>query len=149
MAAIDLDHRRQAAPADFPAKQDLQAPQADPLELALAELARISDELPLERRIRRLQGVLALHFDDKDALVRKSFRIERALHPSRVNLVLEQATAWSFADPHETALLWHEAVTRAKRLDTLHPGTQCSAEHTLQRIQQEARADTRLEGLWK
>ena len=124
-------------------------PAADPLEKALALLEQAGKITPLDREIRRYQGFLALHFEGQDAVVRKAFEIERALDPTWVKAPLQQALAWSNADPEETVRLWGEALRRARWLDQRHPGSQWSETATCTRIREQVRGKLPMEQLWK
>ena len=123
------------------------APADDLLEKALTRLQLAAPLAPLDRSLLRYQGFLALHFDDKVALADRTFAIERALDPTWVNGPLRQAQAWAPSDPQRCAALWHEALSRANRLDQLHPGNYWSKEVTLQSIHQAAKGKPDLEKL--
>lgn len=87
---------------------------ADPLELAMAELDMAVALTPMDARLHGLRGMLALHFDERDAEARRDFLRQRLLEPSWVRLPLIQAQAWSRIDSRETAELWAEAISRVK-----------------------------------
>lgn len=122
-------------------------PGEDILEKALGSLRKTGEVTPLDRSIRRFQGFLALHFDDKQALVRKSFEIELELDPTWVQAPLQQALAWSTVDPEESAKLWKEALKRAHWLDQHHPRSQSSVARTHNRIRDQVRGKPDLEHL--
>ncbi|MEO8616270.1 MAG: O-antigen ligase family protein [Luteolibacter sp.] len=120
-----------------------------PIEKALVLLEKAVNISPLDRKIRRYQGFLALHFDDRDALVRETFKIERDLDPKWVNAPLDQALAWSNADGDETANLWDVALQRARWLDQYHPGSRWSEATIRMRIREQARGKPLLEQILK
>lgn len=123
------------------------APAEDLLETALASLDRSEKVAPLDWGIRRNRGFLALHYDDKEQMVRKSFQIERVLDPTWVKAPLQQALLWSTTDVEETAGLWAEAIRRARWMDHHHPGSQWSEARTRERIREQARGKPDLEKL--
>ncbi|MEO5715532.1 MAG: O-antigen ligase family protein [Luteolibacter sp.] len=124
-------------------------PGEDLLEQALVPLEAAARLAPLHRRVRHLQGFIALHFEDLGALVRTSFPIELQLDPTWVSSPLDQALAWSNSDQGETVRLWGEALRRARWLDQNHPGSWWNEVRTRQRIQEQARSKPELEQLWK
>ena len=95
---------------------------ADPLETALSQLESAVKLTPMDSHAHGLRGMLALHFDDKDALAKQAFAAQRALNPNWVELPAMQGDAWSKINPAETTELWREAVQRAKRLEPDHLG---------------------------
>ena len=111
--------RAETAPAPESARPDSE----DPLETAIAELDEALTRTPLNARALGLKGMLALHFDDKDASARGAFAAQRALEPTWVALPLIQANAWSRINPEETLFLWQEAMQRAAELEHFLPGT--------------------------
>lgn len=117
----------------------------DPFEVALASLNQAEAIAPLDRGIHRNRGFLALHFDDKAQMVRKSFQIERVLEPTWVQSPLQQALLWSTTDSAETVESWAEAMRRARWMDQHHPGSQWSEARTRERIREQARGNTVLE----
>ncbi len=124
-------------------------PSEDLLERALTELDRAARVAPLQRNLYRLQGVLALHFDDKVQLAARAFAIDRALDPSWVGAPFQQAKVWSSSSPDEACSLWIEALERAKRLDRLQPDTRWSEQNTRQLILAEVQGKPALEAQWK
>lgn len=110
---------------------------SDPLEAGLGKLAEASALTPLEPRIRGLEGVLALHYDDKDEQVRRAFAIQRLLEPAWVELPLVQADGWIKIDAGETGALWKLAMERAKNRDLKDPAAQ-SSRQVLEQIRQRA-----------
>lgn len=108
-----------AAPEVFLPDDDMSE---DSLEAALADLETAAGILPLEPRIHGLRGMIALHFDDKDDIARRSFEIQRQLDPIWLRLPLLQAQAWAPIDPTETASLWRDALRRADALESKLPG---------------------------
>ncbi len=125
------------------------APGVDLVETALASLDQAERLAPLDWGIRRNRGFLALHFDDKQQMVRKSFQIERLLDPTWVQAPLQQALLWSTTDVEETANLWAEAIRRARWMDHHHPGSLWSEARTRERIREQVRGKTVLEQLWR
>ena len=124
-------------------------PAEDRLEKALGVLRQGQETAPLHRSLYRLQGFLALHFDDKNELAQQAFAIERALDPSWVNAPLQQAKSWLTIDPEQVAALWNEALERARRLDQLHPELPMFEKKTRESILQQARGNPALERLWQ
>lgn len=116
-----VDHTRAIAPGK--GINDHATGTRDPLEKALAGLDQASRLTPLDHRIWGLQGMLALHFDDKDELARKSFEIQRRLEPNWVELPLTQSEAWSRISPADTSQLWIESFQRAARSPYFRDGT--------------------------
>jgi O-antigen ligase len=86
----------------------------DPLEQALEELEGAIGLLPMDYRNHGLHGMLALHFDDKDARARADFARQRLLAPTWVRLPLIQADAWKKIRPEESAALLELALGRAR-----------------------------------
>lgn len=125
-------------------------PGQDRLEQALALLKRTAATLPLDRRLWRLRGFLALHFDDPDYdnFAKRAFAIERALDPTWVRGPLEQGLAWAPIDPEQAASLWAEALARARQLDRQHPDRQ-SESATLAQIARLTRGNPPLEQAWQ
>ncbi len=115
-------------------------PQEDLVEKALSLLEPIDQIAPLDRSILRLKSSLALQFDDKYALVTKSFAIERALDPMWVAAPLRQAEALAPVDQNSAAALFQEALRRAAQIDQFKPGTIWSRTKTLDQIKKKTSA---------
>jgi hypothetical protein len=98
-------------------------PAEDPIETALLRVKQAIDVTPLDPYLHHVRGALALHYDDKLAIADQSFAIQRRLDPTRVNLAMEQALAWSTQDPQQVILLWKEALRRASDEDARLPGS--------------------------
>ena len=94
---------------------------ADPLEAGIGLLAEASQLTPLESKVRGLEGMLALHYDDKDEQARRAFAAQRLLQPAWVELPLVQAEAWIKIDTVETGRLWKLAMERAAQRDLQDP----------------------------
>lgn len=120
-------------------------PGEDRLEQAMAELDDTLRRVPLDRRLRDLQGCIGLHFEDLDAKSSQAFEIARRLDPTWVNGPMRQAWAWSRTDPRQTALLWREALVRAEWMDLHHPGSLWSKERILADIRRSSRGHPELE----
>ena len=151
--AFDLyreDQARQKAAAAA-GQAYLPTPQDDLLEQALVTLEHAARLVPLHRRVRHLQGFIGLHFEDESLrnLVLQSFPLELALDPTWVGAPLNQALAWSNANPRESARLWDVALERARWMDQQHPGSAWSEVATRARIAQQVRGKPALEALWK
>ena len=142
----DLAVQREAALAKAAPYQP--APADDPLEHALGLLQRAQTIAPLERNLYRLQGIVALEFDDKDALVQRAFAIERALDPTWVEAPLLQAQAWSGIDPEQSALLWTTALGQARQLDHSHPTNPSTEAKVRDCIRRQLGGNPALERLW-
>ncbi|MEP4047825.1 MAG: O-antigen ligase family protein [Luteolibacter sp.] len=95
----------------------------DLLELGLAKLEEATSLTPMDPQVHGLRAMLALHFEDKDWLARRSFAAQRQLDPGWVKLPLIQADAWAKIDPTETQELWQEAMRRAARMEQIQPAT--------------------------
>lgn len=117
----------------------------DPIEKALLILERAGSVCPLNRDLLKYQGFLALHFDDKYEMVDRSFLIGRTLDPTWVAGPLYQAEAWSTMDPERAAMLWKEALARARQLDRMDSGCAWSSEKTATRIAHFAKGKPALE----
>lgn len=115
----------------------------DLLEVGLGKLAEASTLTPLDARIRGLEGVLALHYDDKDEQARGAFAIQRLLKPAWVELPLIQADNWLKIDAGETGALWKLAMERAKDRDLKVPAAN-SSHHVLGQIRQRAHSSPEL-----
>jgi hypothetical protein len=115
----------------------------DPLEAGLGKLAEASALTPLEPRIRGLEGVLALHYDDKDEQARRAFAIQRLLEPTWVELPLIQADSWLKIDAGETGALWKLAMERARARDLIDPAAH-SRRQVFEQILQRARKSPEL-----
>jgi hypothetical protein len=116
------------------------APREDLMEKALSLLEPIDQIAPLDRSLLRLRSSLALQFDDKYAIVTKSFAIERALDPLWVAAPLRQAESLAPVDQNAAAALFHEALRRAAQIDQLKPGTIWSRTKTLEQIKNKTSA---------
>ncbi|GAA5483694.1 O-antigen ligase family protein [Haloferula sargassicola] len=97
-------------------------PEPDPLEKALGAIGKAIDRTPLDPDLRRLQGSLALQFDDKQPVVEEAFLAERALLPGVVAVRMAQAGLWNDFDVERTEALWREAMELADRQQAAHPG---------------------------
>jgi O-antigen ligase len=93
----------------------------DPLEQQIALLQQAMVPLPMHAAGHGLLGLLALHFDDRDALAHQAFAAHRALDPRWITLPLDQAEAWSAIDEAATADLWQDALRRAREHDARWP----------------------------
>jgi O-antigen ligase len=88
----------------------------DKLEQALQVAQEAIAKYPLVPELHYLRGAMALYFDDKDDLVRRSFETQRVLDTIWVNVPLRQATSWMEIDPKEALLLWEDALRRAGKM---------------------------------
>ena len=120
----------------------------DPLEKALTVIDEASPVVPLQRNLYRLKGFVALHFDDKDEVAMRAFKIEQTLQPTMVSVPFQQARAWGEFDPAQAVILWREALDRSRRLDRLFPNSSGAEQATLQRILGEIRGKPPLETRW-
>ena len=120
-------------------------PASDPLQRALAILDHSKTSAPLDRRIFRYQAFLAFHYDDKHDLIDRVQSIAQALDPASVAGPLRQAEAWAKIDPERTAILWNEALRRARQIDRLQPTSCWSSEQILRRIRESAKGRPELE----
>lgn len=109
-------------------------PDDDPLEKALELTTRASSLLPLDPHLHYLEGVLALHFDNKLKEATRAFAIQRLLLPERVRVPLEQGLAWAESDPTQTTTLWRDAMERASRAEKANPDSNWRPDHTYSRI---------------
>lgn len=109
------EHLQYSTATDVGAQCDPLVP--DRLETALEKLNRATALTPLDHRLWGLQGMIALHFDDRDEIARRSFAAQRALEPAWVGVPLFQAEAWSKINPLETRELWKEAMRRASQFN--------------------------------
>jgi O-antigen ligase len=108
--------------------------QDDKLEQALAILDQATRTTPLDRDLRRYEAYLALHFDDKFDRVDRAFAMDRTLDPKWVAGPLRQAEAWARIDPAKTAILWTEALRRARVIDQNENNHQVESHKTMDRI---------------
>ena len=122
-------------------------PGGDLMEQALGVLEDARWTLPLEKRIRRVQGVIALHYDDKFDLLEDAFAADLALDPAWVGGALGQGEAWSAIDSSRTGPLWEEALRRARRIDHYDPENLWNSKNTLRRIHEFAKGKPELEAL--
>jgi O-antigen ligase len=109
------------------------APSEDPLETALLKVRQAIDIAPLDPHPHYVRGVLALHYDDKNAIANQDFAIQRRLDPTRVNLAMEQAQAWTVQNPRQTLDLWKEALRRAATEEARFPKSPYGTVNTYQR----------------
>lgn len=114
------------------------APEQDPLEAALREVAAAIRITPLDPHPHYVRGALALHYDDKQEMARRAFAIQRRLVPTRVNLPLEQALAWSKQGPEEVGALWSEALRRARAEEARFPDSNHGVRNTFSRAMHDA-----------
>jgi hypothetical protein len=122
-------------------------PGGDLMEQALGVLEDARWTLPLERRIRWVQWVIALHYDDKLDLLEDAFAADLALDPAWVGGALGQGEAWSAIDSSRTGPLWEEALRRARRIDRYDPENLWNSKNTLRRIHEFAKGKPELEAL--
>ncbi len=106
----------------------------DPLETALVILNEVNHLTPLDPYPYYLRGNLALHYDDKRDIANKAFAIQRRLDPTRVNLAMEQALAWSAQNSDEALVLWKEAIRRASIEESRLPGSAFGLGKTYQKV---------------
>lgn len=92
-------------------------PDNDPLRQAIALLDHAQTAMPLDPRLYRLQGVLALHFQGLDERVERAFAIERALDPTCIEIPIKQAEAWAPVDYQNAARLIRLARQQAATAD--------------------------------
>jgi O-antigen ligase len=104
-----LDQAALAAGGELPL-----AGERDPLEQALSELEWALRIAPLDARLHGLHGMLALHFDDKDARAEADLARQRLLSPRWVRLPLLQAEGWKRVRPEESVRLWAVALSWAR-----------------------------------
>jgi hypothetical protein len=110
----------------------------DPLEDALVLMERAIAITPMDARLHGLRGGIALAFDDKDALVERSFAIQRLLEPTWVDLPLRQAQSWSEIDAVRTAELLRETRRRADWMEARFPGGAGGLVATRERVRNAA-----------
>lgn len=108
-------------------------PGADPLEAALKLLDQAIQIAPLDSHLHYLRGGLALHFDDKAAVIDQAFAIQRRLVPTQVNLVVDQARAAQGQNPQRVQALWQEAMRRAAAEEARLPGSRHGTLGTYER----------------
>lgn len=113
-------------------------PSEDPIETALLLLKQVIEITPLEPHPHYIQGVLALHYDDKHAIANRAFAIQRRLVPTRVALSMEQSQAWLLQDPRQVLVLWKDAMRRAAAEEARSPDSPFGTEHTYGKILQMA-----------
>ena len=116
-----IDQSRDAPPGD--GEEDL-------LETAMSELERALHLRPMDSRLHGLRGMLALHFEERDAEASQSFARQRILDPSRSSLAFLHGVAWKSIDPNRSTKLW------ALALDTT---SLVEADHLYSRMVREAR----------
>ena len=121
------------------------APADDRLEQALAILEQAAPLAPLDRDLLRYQSFLALCYDNKYALLDRTFAIERALDPTWVDCPLRQSEALVQLDAQRTLALWDEALRRADQFDRRHPASLSARKQVIQRIRQLAKGKPQLE----
>lgn len=125
------------AAADSPASS-AESPE-DLLRQALAVTAEGLRNSPLNTTLHYQRGMLALHFDELDAVADQAFAVQRVLEPMPPGLALRQAQGWVGIDPERAAGLWADALRRAQETarvsSWVHPG----AAGVQQQIVQQAR----------
>jgi O-antigen ligase len=97
-------------------------PGEDPLEMATARVGEALRVAPLDPSLHYSRAALALHYDDKAAVIKQAFAIQRRLEPGRVNLAMEQARAWLLQDPQQALAAWQDALRRAAVEEARRPG---------------------------
>jgi len=128
--------------------RDYQPPPGDdPLEAALDRVEQALRIAPLDPHLHQVRGALALHFDDKPAVAKEAFAIQRRLVPNRVNLAVEQAHSWLAPDPQQSLELWREALRRAAAEEARFPNSPYGVANTYQRILQTTGQDEKLAAL--
>lgn len=113
-------------------------PASDKLEEALRILENAIGEMPLDRRLYRLQASLALQFDDKHEIANRASRLFINLDPAWIEGPLLQADIWSHARPDMTLEFWREAMNRARRVEQKQPLSRWNTDGTLQLIRSRA-----------
>jgi hypothetical protein len=121
----------------------------DPLVKALADLEEAVSILPLDRALRRQQGIVALFFDNRYDLVRTAFATERTLDPSWVACAVEQAQIWACALPEESERLWNTAMERAREIEQLATGTRWGPAATWERLRLQVTREPALKPRWE
>lgn len=126
------------------------AGQPVPDEHLLVDAVKILEDArkvtPMHRHLLRVEGMISLAIDNKQEFVDRCFAIERALDPTYVDAPLLQARSWARYDPARAAVLWSEALARAKELDRTHPDTQWSEWRVHERIRLFSKGMPQLEG---
>lgn len=120
----------------------------DPLVKALVVLERAISTVPLDRSLRRQQGIIALYFDNRYDLVRSAFATERGLDPSWVGCAVEQSQIWACALPEESEILWNLAMERARKIESLSTGTRWGPPQTWERLRQLVIREPALKPRW-
>lgn len=111
--------------------------EGDLLAAGFGKLSEASELTPLDARVRGLQGMLALHYDDKDDDTRRAFTLQRLLEPTWVELPLNQADGWIKINEAETGALWKIAMVRARIQDGVIPSQQAQ-QQVFKKIRQRA-----------
>ena len=120
----------------------------DPLVKALAVLERAISTVPLDRSLRRQQGVIALYFDNRYDLVRSAFATERGLDPSWVACAVEQSQIWACALPEESEKLWNIAMERARKIEERTNGSRAGPGPTWERLRMVVIREPALKPRW-
>jgi O-antigen ligase len=92
-------------------------PVEDPLVAALGVLEGARGIFPLDHRLHRLEGLVAMEFAGRKNQAQQAFGIERLLEPVQPTLSLGQAAAWAPVDPAKALEAAADARVRASRLD--------------------------------
>ncbi|MFN0130094.1 MAG: O-antigen ligase family protein [Verrucomicrobiales bacterium] len=98
----------------------------DLLRAAIAATETGLRSAPLDATLHYQRGMLALHFDDLDAVADQAFAIHRRLDPMPPGVPLRQSRGWLAVDPARAANLWVDALHRAEETARvsrwIHPG---------------------------
>lgn len=107
----------------------------DRLRAAIAATETGLRTAPLDTTLHYQRGMLALHFDDLDAVADQALAIHRRLDPMPPGVPIRQARGWLAVDPDRAADLWVDALNRAEKTGRvsrwIHPGVADVTAHIL------------------
>ncbi len=117
----------------------------DPLELAISIAEGAILQTPLDPELHFLRGGMAINFDDKNDLVDRTYAIQRLLAPRNTETPLRQSISWASIDPGRSAILWQDALSRARFLAaTPSGGFEGQPRNVWNQIMNQAKGDEEL-----
>ena len=117
----DLRRQEEARAAGKTELEDLGA--ADPLEVAKTRVNEALRVAPMSAHLHGLAGMVQMQFTDMEEEVTREFRLQRALDPMGVKVVLDQGMSWAPYFPERVPECWGEALRRAEIIDRKQDGT--------------------------
>lgn len=110
----------------------------DPLYAATEVLQQAREVTPLDSDVLFALGYNSLFFEVPLESIDRTFALQRALNPTRIDAPLQQSYVWINTDPARTAQLWSEAILRSEHMNSIAPNERWKAA-TMDRIRHMAK----------